>query len=431
MFTHRQSSSSATQDIVRSYRTKDARGNSTATSPQQQTQGQTLQQPTSNLKSTFPSIRGYSTLHDIARPRTPLFESRQQGPPQLANTFVDADAGDSYVASLGMAPLVTRPPQGGEAVYIPGGRAPTPQHLPSAFDISPNPAVAQMNRQTRPGLHQRSSSYNSYLGSSAGQPASAQPNTASKLHKRQNSRATTPNSRSRSRQNSHYSGTSSSKGLGNRFIKYDNPIADSPRAKRRSSSFGALTNTPLFSSWSPQAATTPNMNALQSQTSPGAATDGGGRRSRSRSRFTGHGQAASSSTEKRRHARKLVSARLPSHQRDHRDARLPSQPLGITWICGAGLVAREPSFYEDFEYAEYPGGRRKRSLSRSTITPNKYKNSMEGSSDAHGLPAGYESEPENLDRRRARQASVDMYNREVLADQQASSRPAIQVMSEQ
>lgn len=437
MFTHRQSSSSATQDIVRDYRARDKDRQHAATVVPQQ-QSHQIAGSTGN-KGTFPSIRGYSTLHDIARPRTPLYDpmvssssnrQRTTGPPQIGS---DADAaGDSYVASLGMAPLVTRPPQGGEAVYIPGGRAPTPQQLPSAFDASPNPGVAhQKSKASRPGLHQRTSSYNSYLGQGQQQSVSAGPlQQGSRFATRHGSRATTP--RSRSRQNSHYSGNSSAKGLGSRFIRYDNPIADSPRARRRSSSLGALASTPLFSGWSPQALSTPGVNPLQSNVSPGATSaNSRGRRSRTRNRQHGSGQSGTIKSETRRQARKLVSARLPAHARDHRDARLPSQPVGITWICGAGLVARDPSFYEDFEYADYPGGRRKRSLSRSTITPNNYRSSFEQSTEGGHAPAGYESEPENLDRRRARQASIDQYNRDVLAEQQQTgSRPTIQVMSD-
>ncbi|KAL7008238.1 hypothetical protein EMMF5_002420 [Cystobasidiomycetes sp. EMM_F5] len=48
--------------------------------------------------------------------------------------------------------------------------------------------------------------------------------------------------------------------------------------------------------------------------------------------------------------------------------RAPSQPLGLTWICGARSAARSPSFYDDFEFTKLPGGKRRRSTSsRGTV----------------------------------------------------------------
>ena len=65
---------------------------------------------------------------------------------------------------------------------------------------------------------------------------------------------------------------------------------------------------------------------------------------------------------------KLVTSRLPGkktmtpeHRHDVAYRRAPSQPLGITWICGSRTAARSPSFYGEFEFQKIPGGKRRKS----------------------------------------------------------------------
>lgn len=513
MFSHRQTSSSSTQQETPTLGLKgskigSSRLNSASTNnASSNIPSETVSPPNNNA---LPSIRGYTSFPEAinassTRPRTPLLDPfmRSRVPPQPSTsgygseTYSSNEAprlgllndepgpSNSYVASLAMAPLVSRPTQGGQPLYIAGGRTPDTLHAaPSSTYSTPNlhssPAMQftgsshtmpKLNAavpfsgggtatrtgtldsnaglgltpsasagHSRPGMRHRSSSVDSYLRHD-GQPALEEDlDGRTRRHERQHSsglagltsffhlrgsnsedkgtslsRRRSSKSRSRKGSLSNTVNTGQSGKLSSRFVHYGQPSPASrprtpqseTRARQRSSSFGAV---------APRDYQFPGRD---SPTHPGTGSvaETRGRlpreydNSRSNSAVTANSSLGRRKEEKRVR-NKLISARLPENI-SHRDARLPSQPLGFTWICGSSSAARTPSFYEEFDYSAFPGGRRKRSMSRSTITQRNYATTGAGDSRT-GSRAGvgrgsedlaYDSEPEFLARRRARNAA--------------------------
>lgn len=427
----------------------------------------------------MPSIRGYTTLptqqqstqQPSNRPRTPLLDPFQRKAglsievPRLldlgknvksvgGDRLGESEQASSYVASLGMAPLVTRPPEGGEAIYIPGGRTPD---MPTSANSEPLmrdlhseglPPVVHSHpshHRQRSGqsvsarptyARNRSSSVDSYLfpdhEAAHGQRSKVAVDTRRssksrrrsfvKHRSRQNSastRATAYGSASGGEEHHPYK-------LGSRFVRYDSRVSGSSpsgpstpatayASRQRSGSFGgvdamhaaaALDNRIAAVASSRRDAGTETegeMTEAENTSSP-YSTRQKRNRSRSRLRNAAAFLTASSSSEKGseqgRAYNKLVSARLPAtYQSHHRHARLPSQPLGITWVCGARTAARHPSFYEEFDYSSYPYGKRKNSISNRL-------NTGDPASNAIPTPVQYESEPESVVQRSVRRQSM-------------------------
>lgn len=505
MFSHRPSGSSATQQdghiLKNSNKTGSSRLNSSSTA-----NTTVITSPTTATSNTLPSIRGYTTFPDSlnlssARPRTPLLDpfmryrpghpSGSDGindtsrtgnePPRLGVPSDEPAPSNSYVAALALAPLVSRPTQGGQALYVPAGRAPdTPHAAPSSTYSTPalysSPSMhftgsnhtgnmrtvategggASRTRTldsnaglgfapasgSRPGLRHRSSSVDSYLrheqeeearehGRHNRQQSSGHGGLSSFFHLRSSNsedktgvlglgrrRSSKDRTKSRSRKGSlsNTVTTSQSAKFSSRFVHYGQPSPASrphtpnsePRPRQRSSSFGATISQAQYASRFPE---------RDSPTHPGIGSSSNtrGRLPRSYNPSRSNSAATASSSvarrreeEQKRIRNKLISARLPRDVH-HKDARLPSQPLGYTWICGAHSAARTPSFYEEFDYASFPGGKRKRSMSRSTITQRNYSTPGGGTANASRRGSddlAYESEPEFLARARARNANA-------------------------
>lgn len=469
--------------------------------------------PAATGNSTLPSIRGYTTFPDSinlssARPRTPLLDPFMRyrgghtgpsgpavdgytpnGPPRIGIPSDEPGPSNSYVATLALAPLVSRPTQGGQPLYISGGRTPDTLHAaPSSTYSTPNlhsspsmqftgsnqtmprfaPAASSAlgggpatrtttldnsnaglgltpsasANQARPGTRHRSSSVDSYLRHEARQEDNETAERA-RRHERQHSsglaglsnffhsrnsnsedkngtpsRRKSSKSRSRKGSLSNTVNTSQSGKISSRFVHYGQPspasrprtpTSETTRARQRSSSFGASGS---------QAYQFPERD-LPTHPGVGESATSRGRLPRGYDTSRSNSAVGTSSSigrrkEEKRVRNKLISARLPETV-NHRDARLPSQPLGFTWICGSNSAARTPSFYDEFDYTKFPGGKRKRSMSRSTITQRKYYitggNGTSRTGSRTGLRRGsddlaYESEPEFLARRRARNANA-------------------------
>ena len=390
LFSHRPSTSSASKD------TANGGGNLAVV------RGKT---GTAN-KNTLPSIRGYTSFNDSQRPITPLydpFHPRQQSandtwqstsrfPPQIR---MDYEQPDSYVAALSMAPLVTRPPQGGEAVYIKGG-IPIGDQQPHGSFLAPlqtpvsapvSHAPESFGHAPRPFIRQRSLSFNSYLASRHAEMA--EPSTGISIRGEVDARRSKSKARSRSSRRENSNASSDTPKLGSRFVRYDGCLTLPPFHRRRSSSTGAAD---VFRP-------PPRRDSLQRDTSGNVIRPS---RSRTRQRSDEVSPSVDRRTGERKQFNKLVSARLPGSNQGRTTThhmRLPSQPLGLTWVCGCRSAARSPSFYDNFEYSRYPGGRRKRSFSRSN-TPTPHNTST------LPTPFTYESEPESIPQRLVRTASM-------------------------
>lgn len=426
--------------------------------------------------------------------------------PQIRTPIDEPGPSNSYVASLALAPLVSRPTQGGQPLYIAGGRTPDTLHAaPSSTYSTPNlysspamqftgsghtmprspavtglpasrngrgvdynaglglaPSASASTSQARPGIRHRSSSVDSYLPREEGQNQDSSGHD--RKHNRQHSsglagftnffhlrnsnsedksenlsrrRSSRDNNKSRSRKGSlsNTVNTGQSGKISSRFVHYGQPSpgsrprtpASETRTRQRSSSFGGAVSRDY------------EFPGRESPTQAGAGSSERGRLPRGDNPSRANsGVTASSSLgrrqEEKRKRNKLVSARLPETI-SHRDARLPSQPLGITWICGSSTAARTPSFYDEFDYSKFPGGKRKRSISRSTITQRNYSTTTGGLNSRAGSRNGtrrgsddlaYESEPEFLARRRARNAgdaNASRTKEAAMVDEQTQTTP--------
>lgn len=531
MFSHRQTSSSSTQQDTPTLPLKASKiGSSRLNSASTTNTSSTVQHDsgTSANTSTLPSIRGYTSFPDAVhlsstRPRTPLLDPfmRSHGsqpttaryaneayasnePPRLGPLSDEPGPSNSYVAALALAPLVSRPTQGGQPLYIAGGRTPDTLHAaPSSTYSTPNLHTAPSMQftgsnhtmpkltaavpptgsdaatrtgtlnsnaglgltpstsagQTRPGMRHRSSSVDSYLRHDNQQDLEDDgADGHRRRHERQHSsglaglsnffhlrssnsedkggslsRRRTSKSRSRKGSLSNTVNTGQSAKLSSRFVHYGQPSPASrprtpqseTRVRQRSSSFGAVAP----QSYQFPERESPTHPGIGSAAQPRGRLPRGYDTSRSNSAVT-----ASSSLGKRKEEKrvrnKLISARLPDNIH-HKDARLPSQPLGYTWICGSSSAARTPSFYEEFDYSDFPGGKRKRSMSRSTITQRNYattgaSNSRTASRAGQTVESedlAYESEPEFLARRRARDAADGGRKSGAMVDEQTQTGP--------
>lgn len=447
--------------------------------------------PAAERAGGYPSIRGYSSIAlsstgDNVQPRsrTPLLDpfARTRQPTSPSDVWgyktasgsspllglpavrdpadgVRAPESQSYVASLGLAPLVSRPAHvGGQPIYIPGGASPMfpsssqgshslgyPQYqqptvrlvdqlASSTTNASPLTPQGEFSQHGESRQRQRTVSTELYLERREGiQHVTADtPGFPSTFLKNPRSRKSSKSRKGGSTASSKHSEAQSTK-LGSRFIRYDSDYAKPGLSRRRSMSIDSAlvaarrAEIPVSGRY-PPSSTGLDQPSSAPVTSPSSPHNDRRARSRSRAR----GGSPELRKQERKMYNKLVTARIPPHEKYHSrsasanqgspasraDKRMPSQPLGYTWICGSSMIARTPSFYEEFDYHVYPGGKRQRSLSRGTITPRSYAQDQYGAAHRRqttGATAttgytssaqAYESEPESAQRQYARKDSL-------------------------